>query len=81
MMEKTSAGNQNLAFYSNAEMGSVIRVTNLMNHKTVFVKVVGKVPPMDAGNEITLKLSSKAAKDLGALDEKFLVEVASFSTN
>ncbi len=80
-LDEATSGNQNLAFYSNAEMGSVIRVTNLMNHKTVFVKVVGKVPPMDAGNEITLKLSSKAAKDLGALDEKFLVEVASFSTN
>jgi len=52
-----------------------------MNHKTVFVKVVGKVPPMDASSDITVKLSSKAAKDLGALDEKFLVEVASFSTN
>ena len=80
-LDEATSGNQNLAFYSNAEMGSVIRVTNLMNHKTVFVKVIGKVPPIDAGSDITVKLSSKAAKDLGALDEKFLVEVASFSAN
>jgi LysM repeat protein len=80
-LDEATSGNQNLAFYSNAEMGSVIRVTNLMNHKTVFVKVVGKVPPIDAGSDITVKLSSKAAKDLGALDEKFLVEVASFGSN
>lgn len=76
-----TGGNQNLAFYSEAETGSVIRVTNLMNKRTVFVKVVGKVPPSDAGNEITIKLSNKAAQDLGAIDEKFLVEVASFSSN
>ena len=80
-LDEATSGNQNLAFYSNAEMGSVIRVTNLMNHKTVYVKVVGKVPPMDASSDIAVKLSSKAAKDLGASDEKFLVEVASFSTN
>lgn len=76
-----TAGNQNLAFYSDAETGSVIRVTNLMNKRTVFVKVIGKVPPVDAGNEITIKLSNKAAQDLGAQDDKFLVEVASFSVN
>lgn len=74
-------GNQNLAFYNDAETGSVIRVTNLMNKRTVFVKVIGKVPPADASSEITIKLSNKAAQDLGAIDDKFLVEVASFSAN
>ncbi len=78
-MEDATSGNQNLAFYSNAETGSVIRVTNLMNHKTIYVKVVGKVPPADAASEVTIKLSNKAARDLGAIDEKFLVEVASYS--
>lgn len=76
-----TSGNQHLAFYNGAETGSVIRVTNLMNKKTVFVKVVGKVPPTDASQEITLKLSNTAAQDLGAIDEKFLVEVASYSSN
>lgn len=80
-LEDAASGNQNLAFYSNAEAGSVIRVTNLMNHKTIYVKVVGKVPPVDAANEVTIKLSNKAAKDLGAIDEKFLVEVASYASN
>ena len=76
-----TSGNQNLAFYNAAETGSVIRVTNLMNHKTIFVKVVGKVPQLDAREEIAIKLSNKAAQDLEATDEKFLVEVASFSSN
>lgn len=76
-----TSGNQNLAFYNDAETGSVIRVTNLMNHNTIFVKVIGKVPQADASKEIVLKLSNKAARDLEAVDEKFLVEVASFSSN
>jgi LysM repeat protein len=73
-----TSGNQNLAFYNDAEMGSLIRVTNLLNQKTIFVKVVGKVPPIDAGNEVIVKLSNKAAQDLEVGEEKFLVEVASY---
>ncbi len=74
-----TSGNQFLAFYNDAETGSIIRVTNLMNKKTIFVKVMGKVPPADAGQEIMLRLSNKAAQELGAVDEKFLVEVAAYS--
>jgi hypothetical protein len=74
-----TSGNQFLAFYNDAETGSIIRVTNLMNKKTIFVKVMGKVPPADAGQEIMLKLSNKAAQELGVVDEKFLVEVAAYS--
>lgn len=74
-LEDKTSGNQYLAFYNDAESGSVIKVTNMMNKKVVYVKVVGKVPPADASKEIILKLSNKAAHDLGALDEKFLVEV------
>ena len=73
-----TSGNQNLAFYNGAEANSIVRVTNLMNHKTIFVKVIGKVPAMDANNEISIKLSNKSAQELDATDDKFLVEVASY---
>lgn len=73
-----TSGNQFLAFYNDAETGSIIRVTNMMNRKTIYVKVMGKVPPVDAGREIMLKLSNKAAQELGVVDDKFLVEVASY---
>lgn len=76
-----TSGNQFLAFYSGVETGSIIRVTNLMNKKTIYVKVVGKTPPADAAMEIVVKLSKKAAEELGALDEKFLVEVAGYTAN
>ncbi len=76
-----TSGNQNLAFYNDAEPNSIIRVTNLMNHKTIFVKVVGKLPVADASNEISIKLTNGAAQDLGVTDEKFLVEIASYSNS
>lgn len=80
-LPEATSGNQHLAFYNDAETGSIIRVTNLMNHKTIFVKVVGKVPPSDASNEIVIKLAHKAAQDLGVQDEKFLAEIAAYSAN
>lgn len=75
-----TSGNQFLAFYNQAETGSIIRVTNMMNKKTIYVKVVGKVPPADASQEVVLKLTNTAATELGAMDDKFLVEVASYNS-
>lgn len=77
-LSDNTTGNQYLAFYNNAETGSIIRVTNMMNLKTIYVKVMGKVPPADAAQEVMLKLTSKAADELGVIDEKFLVEVAAY---
>lgn len=77
-MNDNTSGNPYLAFYNDAETGSVVKVVNLMNKRTVYVKVVGKLPVADASREIIIKLSQKAAKDLGAVDDKFLVEVAGY---
>ncbi|HWB65181.1 MAG TPA: LysM peptidoglycan-binding domain-containing protein [Chitinophagales bacterium] len=74
-LAETTTGNPYLALYNGAEAGTVLRVTNLMNKKTVYVKVVGRVPQADASREVIVKLSNQAAADLGAFDEKFLVEV------
>lgn len=79
-LSDVTSGNQFLAFYNEAETGSIIRVTNLMNQKTIFVKVMGKLPSDDSTREVILKLSNSAAKQLGVMDDKFLVEVASFSS-
>ncbi len=80
-IEDNMSGNPYLALYSNAETGSVIKVTNMMNKRTVYVKVVGRVPATDASKEVILKLSNKVARELGALDEKFLVEVVGVQPN
>jgi LysM repeat protein len=80
-LDENTSGNQYLALYNDAESGSVIKVTNLMSKKVVYVKVVGRVSSTDAGKEVMLKLSKRAAIDLGATDEKFLVEVVGFGGN
>jgi hypothetical protein len=51
-------------------------VKNLMNGKIVTVKVIGKVPATSINEKVLIKISASAAKTLGVLDEKFLVELA-----
>ena len=80
-LEDNTSGNPYLALYNNAETGTVIKVTNMMNKKTVYVKVVGRVPANDTSREVILKLSNSVARQLGALDDKFLVEVAGVQPN
>lgn len=67
-----------IALFSGCPVGTVLKVRNLMNNKSVYVKVVGKLPESDASKDISVKISGSAAKALGALDEKFLAEVTSF---
>lgn len=57
--------------------GSVVMVRNLMNNKEVYVKVIGKLPPMSQGKNVIIQLSAGAANYLKVLDDKFLVEVTS----
>lgn len=76
---EATSGNQFLAFYNGAEAGAVIRITNLLNQKTIFVKVIGKLPTADANNDIMVKLSAKAAEELDATEAKFLVEVSAYT--
>lgn len=71
--------NTNSAYYNFAEIGSVIKVTNLMSKKTVYVKVIGKLPPEEAHTEVILKLTREMADELKVNEDKYLVEVTSFS--
>lgn len=64
-----------IAIYSGASIGSMITVRNLMNGKSIQAKVVGKIPNLDRNKDVLVKISSNAYSQLGALDEKFLVEV------
>ncbi len=77
-LKSENPGNQYLALYSYADMGSILKVTNLMSKQVIYVKVVGKVPQADAQSDIILKLSSEAASQLKVNEDKFLVEVSSY---
>jgi LysM repeat protein len=58
-----------------AKVGSTMAITNGMTNRTVYAKVIGKLPDNIYGNEIILIVSPSAARLLGAKDEKFFVKI------
>ena len=78
-LKSENPGNQYLALYNFAEMGSILKVTNLMSKQIIFVKVIGKIPAADTQSDIILKVSAEAASQLKVSEDKFLVEVTGYS--
>ena len=78
-MQSENPGNQFLALYNYADMGAILKVTNLMSKVTIYVKVIGKVPAGDAQNDVILKVSGDAATKLKVSEDKFLVEVTGYN--
>jgi hypothetical protein len=52
-----------------------------MSKKVVYLKVIGKVSVTESQNEVIIKVSNEIAKQLSVNENKFLVEVSSFSNN
>lgn len=64
------------ALHRTAPMGTIIKVTNKMNGKSVFVKVVGVLPDTGENDKVILKISDTAVERLGALDQHFQVDLS-----
>lgn len=73
--DKNIDSKKSIALHKTAPIGTIIRVTNLMNNKSIYVKVIGKLP--DTGdNENTIIVLSKAAVSmLGGIEQKFRVNL------
>lgn len=73
--DKNIDSKKSIALHRTAPVGTIVRVTNLMNNKSIYVKVIGKLP--DTGdNENTIIILSKAAVNmLGGIDQKFRVNL------
>jgi LysM repeat protein len=78
-MQSDNPGNQFLALYNYADMGSILKVTNLMSKEAIYVKVIGKVSGSDNDKDVILKVSADAAKKLKVSEDKFLVEVTGYN--
>jgi LysM repeat protein len=63
------------ALHRYAPINSVVAVTNLMKKRTVYVKVIGRIPESVYGDNVVVIVSSTIANMLGAKDTKFYVEV------
>ncbi len=67
--------NKYYALHRTAPVGTIIKVTNKMNSRVVYVKVVGKLPSTGDNDGILIKISKAGAEKLGVLDERFQAEL------
>lgn len=61
--------------YSNAKVGSIIKVMNLINNRVVYVKVIGGLPDTKENHGSMIKLTTAAKNALASNDGKIRVEV------
>jgi len=63
------------ALMNNVPVGTIIKVANPSNGKTVYAKVLGNLPDMKESTGLTLRISDAAATELGLAANKFPVSV------
>lgn len=61
--------------HRSAKLNSIIEVENPMNRRTVYAKVVGRIPPTIYDDDVRIVLSPYAAKLLRARDPRFFVKI------
>lgn len=65
-----------LALHRTAAVGSLLQVKNPQNGQSVYVRVIGKLPPTGANENVIIRLSRRAVQKLQVVDQRFRVEVS-----
>jgi LysM repeat protein/uncharacterized protein (UPF0333 family) len=71
---KTTSGWQDgkyYCFHNTALPGTIIKITNNANGKSIYAKVLGEIPDIKQTNSLVVSLSNSAANELGAGEGKF----------
>ena len=76
VIENSTDTKKYLVLHRTADIGTVMKVKNMMNDLAIYVRVVGKLPDTGDHEKVLLKLSRTAYQRLGALDHQFPVEVS-----
>lgn len=76
VIENTAETKKYLALHREAPVGTIMQVRNEMNKQSVFVRIVGRIPPTGDNSKVILKISKKAYDRLGAVDSRFPVEIS-----
>ncbi|SIQ86728.1 septal ring lytic transglycosylase RlpA family protein [Pontibacter lucknowensis] len=76
MIDPKADTNKYLALHKTAPVGTIMQVKNAMNDQVVYVRVIGKLPNTGENNNVVVRLSKKACQKLGAIDQKFRVELS-----
>lgn len=77
-IEEDEPSTKFFALHRTARVGTVIKVKNLMNDLTVYVRVVGTIPDTSVNDNIIIKLNQKAYTHLKAIDKRFRVQLSYF---
>jgi LysM repeat protein len=64
------------ALHRTAPIGTTLKVYNPMSRRTLFVRVIGRIPQVGYANDLLVVLSPYTAKTLGAIDARFHIEVS-----
>jgi LysM repeat protein len=71
--DKSINNKKSIALHKTAPIGTIIRITNLMNNKSVYVKVIGTLPETGDNENTVIVISKAAVNMLGVIDQKFRV--------
>jgi hypothetical protein len=75
LIEGTESNRKYLALHRTAPIGTILKVKNEMNNREVFVRVMGKLPDTALTDKVIIRISKSAYDRLGAIDQRFRVEV------
>ncbi len=73
-----TTGDRYYALHNSAPIGSVVKVRNLMNNRTIYAKVIGTLSESEVQEKVLIKLSAGAAERLNVLDNRFVSEITYF---
>lgn len=68
--------NKKLVLHRTAPIGTVMRITNPMNNRTTFAKVVGRFTDSQSTKDAVVVMTKNVAEALGALDKRFHVNIS-----
>jgi LysM repeat protein len=75
LIDGTEGNRKYLALHRTAPVGTILKVKNEMNNREVFVRVMGKLPDTALTDKLIIRISKSAYDRLGAIDQRFRVEV------
>ncbi|MEC7752629.1 MAG: LysM peptidoglycan-binding domain-containing protein [Bacteroidota bacterium] len=75
VIDESEPSNKFFALHRTARKGTVIKVKNLMNDLTVYVRVIGTIPETSENEDIIIKLNQRAYDHLKAVDKRFRVQI------
>ncbi|MDQ6756139.1 MAG: LysM peptidoglycan-binding domain-containing protein [Bacteroidota bacterium] len=76
---KTTSGWQDgkyYCFHNNATPGTIIKVTNNANGKSIYAKVLDAIPDIKQNGGLLIRISNSAAEELGVTESKFDCQIS-----